>query len=507
MFKNVTIKIAFFFIFISGISCKKYLDLQPADGITGSAYWQTKEQVQASVIGCYASLLGSPNGISNTSRSLVESLFLWGELRADMLASTTTTSNEQLDVINVNILPTNSISNWRSVYQTINYCNTVIDFAPQVLTKDLTYTQASLNSSISEVKALRALMYFYLVRSFGDVPLVLKSTASDKEIAPIAKTSKDSVLIQIVKDLTEAEPNAAISFGDVASDKGRITKYSINAIQADVYLWMEKYTECITACNKIIGSNKFGLIDGSDATTWFTTLYVNGNSNESIFEFQFDNQRQNPFYNLLGAPNRNLVASPSSKVISDLVQVDFNDPNLRDLRGDSSSLRTTDNIIWKYVGLAHDNKTTRTSTNYTSHWIVYRYADILLMKAEASNEQNNGQEALNLIKQVRDRGMALALTNTNPSPSDKGGIADLILNERAREFAFEGKRWYDLLRNAKRGNYRRINILTDLVSSTVPPDRQQSAIAKFKDPNSHYLPIYAYELQTDPLLIQNPFYK
>jgi len=507
MFKKLSLQIGCCVILFSGISCKKYLDLQPSDGIIGAAYWQTKEQVQASVIGCYASLLGSPNSVSSTSRSLAESFFIWGELRADMLGTTTATTNEELDVMNVNILPTNSISNWRSVYQTINYCNTVIDFAPQVLTKDLTYTQASLNGSLAEVKALRALMYFYLVRSFGDVPLVLKSTASDTQIGPIAKTSKDSVLMQIVQDLKEAEPDAVYSFGDKPSDKGRITKYTINAIQADVYLWMEKYPECVAACNKIINSNQFGLIDGSVATTWFNTMYVNGNSNESIFEFQFDNQRQNTFYNLLGAPNRHLAASSNSKIISDLVQVDVADPNLRDLRGDSSSLRTTDNIIWKYIGLAHDNKTTRATNNYTSHWIVYRYADVLLMKAEATNQLGNGADALGLVKQVRDRGRALGLTNTSPGVNDKDGIADLILLERAREFAFEGKRWYDLLRNARRENYRRLSILTTMVSSTVSADRQQSAIAKFKDPNCHYLPIYAYELQTDPLLVQNPFYK
>jgi len=63
------------------------------------------------------------------------------------------------------------------------------------------------------------------------------------------------------------------------------------------------------------------------------------------------------------------------------------------------------------------------------------------------------------------------------------------------------------LRFAKLNNYERLQLLLDVVSKTVPPDRQQSAIAKIKDKNSHYLPIYSYELQTDKLLVQNPFYK
>jgi hypothetical protein len=270
---------------------------------------------------------------------------------------------------------------------------------------------------------------------------------------------------------------------------------------------MEKYTECVAACDKIINSNQFGLIDGNDPSTWFITLYANGNSNESIFEFQFDNQRQNTFFQLLAAPNRQLAANTGTKILADLITADFTDPNIRDIRGDSASVRSTDNLIWKYTGLNHDVRTLRASTQYSAHWFVYRFADILLMKAEAANQLGNGATALELVRQVRFRARALGITNPNPGVSDKDGIADFILDERAREFAFEGKRWFDLLRNAKRGNYRRLNILTNMVSSTVPADRQQSAIAKFRDANSHYLPIYAYELQTDPLLEQNPLYK
>ena len=127
------------------------------------------------------------------------------------------------------------------------------------------------------------------------------------------------------------------------------------------------------------------------------------------------------------------------------------------------------------------------------------------MKAEATNQLGNGAEALSLVAEIRSR--AGAYKNTTVSSTDKDGIADFVLQERAREFAYEGKRWYDLLRNAKRNNYQRISLLLNMVSNTVPPNRQQSAIAKFKDKNSHYFPIYFRELQTDANLQQNPFYK
>jgi hypothetical protein len=434
---------------------------------------------------------------------LAEHLFLWGELRADMVTSTISTTSEEVDVINVNMLDRNSITNWRTLYQTINYCNTVIDFSPGVLQQDQTFTQDALNKYIAEAKTLRALMYFYLVRSFGEVPLKLTATSSDQQVQQLAKSPQDIVLNQILKDLNEAEPNTVLTYGDQASDKGRITKYTVNAIQADVYLWMDKYNESIAACNKIINSNKFGLIDGASSSTWFSILYGTGNSNESIFEFQFDRQKLNPFYTMFFTSRRRLQVTPT--VIDELYSLDFINPDNKDIRADGGSLRATDATIWKPIGL--NNTTARAQEESYAHWIIYRYADILLMKAEALNQIGSGQEALDLVSVIRARARALAATNASPSPNDKDAVADFILDERARELSFEGKRWYDLLRNAKRNNYQRLNLLLEMVAKTVPPNRQQSAITKFRDKNCHYFPIFYYELQTDKLLVQNPFYK
>ena len=300
MFKSTILKLLMALMLMPALSCKKWLDLQPQDGLTGAEFWKTKEQVSAAVTGVYASLIGSASG----SRNAAETFFLWGELRADMVAGTLATTNEQIDVINVSILPTNSIANWRGIYETINYCNTIIDLAPGVLTQDATFTQAALDKAIAEAKAIRALMYFYLVRTFDQVPLKLKATTSDKDIVSIPKSPQAEVLAQVLKDLNEAEPFAVIDYGNRASNKGRITKAAINAIQADVYLWLEKYTECVAACNKIINTNSFGLINGTDANLWYQTLYVNGNSNESIFELQFDIQKLNPFFPIFQTTQR-----------------------------------------------------------------------------------------------------------------------------------------------------------------------------------------------------------
>jgi hypothetical protein len=343
-------------------------------------------------------------------------------------------------------------------------------------------------------------MYFYLVRVFGDVPLKLTSTTADGDLQQLAKTPQAQVLAQIVKDLSESEPNAVTTFGDRISDKGRVTKYTINAIQADVYLWLDDFTDALTACNKVINSGQFGLIQGDG--NWFHTLYYIGNSNESIFEFQYAAPVNNPFYLMLQTGTRRYLAS--GYVSTDVYDFDPIDPLNADIRGDGASLLFGDGTIWKYVGI--NASTALLQGSYYTHWFVYRYADILLMKAEAEANLGQGGDALAIINTIRSRANALPSTLQTPDSADVNAVSDYILAERAREFAFEGKRWFDLLRFAKRNNYARLDILLDLVTRSVPSDRQQSAIAKFRDHNSHYLPIYAGEIQNDPNLIQNPFY-
>ncbi len=497
--KKSIIYLAIISMVLGSISCKKYLDLKPLDGIVREEFWQTKEQVDAAVTGIYASMLGS----TGNDLSLAEYFFIWGETRGDMVAPGFRANDSEYDIVNLNILPTNLYANWRSVYQTINYCNTVIELAPGVLAKDNTFSTAQLKRATGEALTIRALMYFYLGRTFKDVPLKLNATISDEDISPIAKSSQDSIFLQVIKDLTQAEMNLPTTYGALDRDKGRVTRYTVNTILADVYLWMEKYTEAAAECDKVINSKNFGLIGGN--SNLFTEIYYEGNSNESIFELQFDAQKLNPFYFMHLASTRRWGAAPH--LMDEVFGVDLiNAVPLVDQRGDGVSLRASDLAIWKYIGANGFGTSTRAADQSYAHWIFYRYADVLLMKAEAINQLNQPLEASRLVKTIRERAKAFDFSQTMDSTS-KTAMTEYILQERQREFAFEGKRWYDLLRNAKRNNYQDINFLLNSARISVPSDRQQAAINKLRDKNSHYMPIFLYEMQTNKLLVQNPFYK
>lgn len=478
---------------VSTWSCNKFLDLRPVEGITNESFWQTKEQLQGAVIGIYNGINYNPIG-----EDPARMMFLWGELRGDFVMPGAGITTDELDVINASILPTNSIANWAPVYRVINLCNTVIDFAPLVKERDKTLLPETYNGYIAEALTIRSLMYFYLVRTFGDVPLQLKATASDDDIERLAKSPKEVILEQIVADLKIAEELAVVTYNNNDFDKGRVTKWTVNAVQADVYLWMDRFADCITACLKIKDSGKFKLVEGDE--DWFLNLYQNGNSAESIFELQFDLQPQNlnPFYSMFSVPGRpRLLANP---IIMDLFYtVDPLDAENKDIRGAGVAINVADQVVYKY----HVNSPDQSGRN----WILYRYADVLLMLAEAYIHTGKGLEALDIINEIRVRAEALDESAMFPGPGDINGLTDYILAERAREFAFEGKRWFDLLRNAKRNNFARLDLLRQAAITSVPALLQESALNRLNDPNSLYLPIFFRELQFNPNLVQNPFYK
>lgn len=488
--KKTIFGVAVLVVLIMSSSCKKWLDTQPRDGITRQGFWKTKEDIQAAIAGCYSSLLSPPPGV--TDRSLTEYIFTFGEIRADMIDPGPGSLNDEKDIFDVNITSSNSISRWSAFYRTINFCNTVLDNAPAVREADPTLTSAQLDAYLSEVLAIRSMMYFYLVKSFRDVPLKLTATTKDTDLQDLPKTSGAEILAQIVKDLKKAESGAVTTYGSTVVDKGRVTKFTINALLADVYLWMDDYQACVTECNKIISSQRFAL--QSATSSWYLNVFFNGSSTETVFEFNNGTSVSNVFFNLLiRTPKRYLA---SSYLQSDVFVPDDVDPTrLFDIREDAF-FRSNDLTISKWG----------TENPSFVNWQVYRISDIMLIKAEALAQSGSGAEAIALVEEIRLRRGAVAITAQTPDPADKDAICDYILAERSREFAFEGKRWYDILRMAKRDNYRRLDLLLNVVAQTVNPAVQQSAITKFRDVNSHYFPIHDAELFADPQLVQNPFY-
>ena len=470
------------------ISCNDWLELIPPGGLIREEFWKTRADVDAVLMAAYSDF-----------SSMDRNLFLYGELRGDMLQAGPSLGGNERKVMENNIYPDNGFANWQNFYKVINYCNEVIVNAPKVQEIDNTFTDYQMQGLMSEAYFLRSLTYFYLVRIFNQVPLILEPSETDDTEFYVEKVTEEVVLNQIVKDL---EANRAFapseSFKTLKENKGRASKAAFDALLADIALWRFDYDNVIKYVTQIEQTQKFVLMPSG---RWFE-LYYPGNSLESILEFQFDGnmQQRNGTYDLTSR-NSNQY-KPSQKAL-ELLSFEFASELVR---GEDASIRKygeDDFIIWKYVGQAPDGQSARSgSQQYSCNWILYRYADVLLMKAEALSQKGDYIGAFQIINEIRNRAGVGAISIAN-SPT---AYEDAILEERALELAYEGKRWFDLLRMGRRNNYARKSKLIDIIVSNVPSTQKRILATKLTNPNGWYLPVFEDEIERNKNLTQNPYY-
>jgi len=479
-------------ILVLEVSCAKWMDIKPPQGLIKAEFWHTKEDVETVLMGAYDSFRGMDG-----------QLFKYGEIRADLVVGDINQSPDEKNIMEGNIYPDNYMCQWSGFYRVINYCNEVITKAPEVQKEDDTFTDYQLEGFLSEAYFLRGLAYFYLVRIFKDVPFITEPTETDNANLYPPKADGNEILDHVTQDLDSIYPYATVNgYITLSENKGRATKASIDALLADIALWRFDYNTCIQRVENIEASNKYILLPSA---RWFELFYP-GNSDESIFEFQFDDalNQKNSMYGLTQQYSYNYDPSIQADHIF-AREYNQNAPEL--YRGEDASIAKVskgDYIIWKYVGLAPDGKTVRPATVQNScNWIVYRYADVLLMKAEALSQTGQYAEALAIINQIRERADVPALSSL---PDSKTAYEDAILNERAHELAFEGKRWFDLLRMGRRDNYSRKSKLIDIIVTNVPSTQKRILATKLTNPLGWYMPIAKTELERNKNLVQNPYY-
>ncbi len=478
----------FVFVFFAQVSCNNWLELIPPGGLIREEFWKTKADVQAVLMSGYSELA-----------AINRELFVFGEVRGDMLRGLYGQPWSERLIMENNIYPDNYLTNWQNFYKVINYCNEVITNAPKVQEIDKTFTDYQKQGLMAEAYFIRSLTYFYLVRLYKEVPLILEPTESDDADFYVPKASEEEVLNQIVSDLEANRAFApSFSFPTVEENKGRASKAAYDALLADIALWQFDYDAVIKHVNKIEETENYVLMPSGK---WFELFYP-GNSLEGIFEIQFDDklQQRNDIAGLTNrysnqyVPSQKALEMFSFKYASELV------------RGEDVTIKKygeDEFVVWKYVGQAPDGQTMRTGIEANScNFIVYRYADVLLMKAEALSQLGKYNEAFSILKEIRERA-GVAMINIANTPV---AYEDAIMNERALELAYEGKRWFDLLRLGRRNNYARKDKLIEVIVSNVPSTQKRILATKLTNPMGWYLPIYEKEIERNNKLVQNPYY-
>lgn len=505
-------------LLFSTTACNKFLTLYPEDDIVDDEYWQTGDQVQSVVAACYRNMIDN---------DVINRMIYWGELRSDNVDYSSANTEEKY-LKDANLLSSSSLVTWAKFYKVINICNKVIVQAPGVCNIDANFTTTTMHHYLSEVYTLRALCYFYLVRSFGDVPYVTLPSESEQQDYLVKQTPGDSIVNYLIADLENtALPYSPMDWPTEAYSRGRITRNAVRALLADLYLWKASninnsdaaadYQTCANYCDAILNDAESILVM-NEAEKMYDNVFYKKNASESIFELNFvnDGLANGSTATLYG----NTVKSKTPHFVPTKSLYDLYGKN--DCRSYSFmqvAYATTGGVttatsykIFKYEGqrpasgYGLNDYVYRSSTS-SANWILYRMSDAYLMKAEALVElvKLGGNASLNT------EAVALCNVSYKRATSDLDSLVltdnskaeEMVLNERRREFCFEGKRWFDLLRKVRREG----STTEAFIPLSAAYEQELSTYkARLSNAEAWYLPISKTEMNVNPNLHQNAYY-
>jgi hypothetical protein len=399
--------------------------------------------------------------------------------------------------MSANIQTNQWFARWDNFYKAINICNHVIDLAPGV--EDPTFTDYQKQQMVSEATFLRSLTYFYLVRIWQDVPYIVEPTTTDEgEFFP--EVTAGEIILDSVKTHLIGIRNRMPDHPSIEENKVRATAGAVNALLADISLWNFEYDDCITYIDAVQNSGQYFLLP---ATEWYQN-YNPGFSLENIFEIYYDESKGqgNNFASRTYSSTSGGIYYFGSDYAQEILSVETTEAGEL-IRGNGSL--SSNHQIWKYAGAIPDKSTLRPGNQSSSaNFIVYRLADLYLMKAEAYSQKETPDfaQALNYLNLVRERSNMEAYAQF----STASAFEDAILLERAKELAFEGKRWFDLLRMGRRNDFARKDNLIEILIENVPSTQKLVYQARLSDPNGWYMPIHISEIDRNRNLKQNTYY-
>lgn len=478
-------------------SCKKQLDQQPVSSLATTNFYTNNNDFLQAVNGAYYKLTTYPD----------QALWL-GEMRSDNI-NAISDGNRDWDGINnfaPDITAVTFISNaWKNNFSGIYNANTVLS---ALATKGSVIGDTALVTRYTaECRFLRGFYYFQLLRLFGKVP-VITTPLTAAEVTTVARSPIADVYTLILDDLTYAAAHLPAAY--TGTNIGRATSYAAKGLLGLVYLTRSgptysidgaglasnEYDKALNLFNEIISSGQFSLL--SDYTSIFS--YSNENNKEVIFDVQYASSIDGAsfpsdlapvaYWLSLGISNSfgNGYGASSFAVTSNLKTSYTSNTGGTDIRYpfNVATTYTASPFIKKYIDAS---KKGTSGTDWPINFIVLRYTDILLMKAECILHGAAGTQADvdGIVNQVRARAGVNTLANVTLAT---------LMEERRREFLGEGLRWNDLVREG-------------LAVTTMNAWRLSDAITAINEVVPDYLiyPVPATEIQTKAgLYTQNPGY-
>ena len=434
------------------VSCTKDLKLTPTSVITVNSFWKTPDDAKGGLYGMY-----------DMFRSLAQAnLYLLGEARSEMMGNGIQNADYRIKYFENTLDASNADLNWYLPYRIIGYANLVIKNVPGITFPN----ESEKNSILAQAYAMRAFIYFTMAKTWGDLPLVTDPTDGyDAET-----TFKQRQAVSKIFDLIKSDIDQALNlFPDNKFPAGRSTwsKPATYVLKGDVYLWTGKtmnggtsdFTTALEALNSAQNSDASLLNNYSDIFS-----YTNKGNKEVIFAAHFQDLEasNNYFADMYIAPGDipPTIDQPTSAKLgiggnynwwapTALVRNQFTDDDQRkaatflEIYSHINGVdKFATSVVLKGNGFIKDGV-----RRFLCDVIIYRYAELLLLKAEAENAL--GTDPSVEINAVRKRAYGDNFSAHEFVNGSKEENDEAILQERLFELAFEGKRWWDLVRFGK----------------------------------------------------------
>ncbi|WP_443938725.1 RagB/SusD family nutrient uptake outer membrane protein [Pedobacter sp. MW01-1-1] len=425
-------------------SCKKFLDQQPISVSTDITFWKNESDADKAVAAGYALIrktLNKSNGLA---------FYAYGDLPTDEFASANSYRFDNIAriewAISVPAAETGDLMmqmrRYDTFYSAIDQANRCIKFIPTIPDDKFASTTVK-NNYLGEAYFLRAFNYFYMTRIWGDVPLVTE-TGNITQAVDIPRSKADEVIAQCISDLNTAIGLLTWQYSNSGNRAVRANKGAAYALLAHVYAWKGDYQNCNLTIDNIISQNFYQYVNRDN----YLSIYK-GKSTEGIFEIAQSDENEgstggianytlkNPY---LTTNTGNAIFGLNTNTLTTLFS------NTADKRYTTAFALTnsTDPICIKYSNITYVTGQNVITPVAKNNIIIFRLADIKLLKAEALAALNQFDQAKTALNEVR----ALAGLGTYTGTND--ALFESIIDERGRELFLEGHRFYDLVRLGKK---------------------------------------------------------
>lgn len=487
-------------------SCEGFFDVAPGNAIQEEDFFQNRADLDASAIGMYEAL-----------SSEVHKFLLWGDARADMVTAGQDDPDPYINefVLN-NVSPSNPYTDYSGLYRTIARCNRQLEKVYDVAALDDKMLDRDAGAYYGEALLLRALCYYILVRTYDQFPLITSNYAEDiryvNEQGDTVSRSITALTADEIQGLyhmpADKQEVWQFIYDDVltvlgilplnyqwnrnnlpAEDRyGRVSQPLASTMAAEIALWLGEYQSASAFANSPILNNQHGLGTSGTWPNQFTGSYASAHSLFLLgykYPNSFETNRLQEFTSSVRADGGKYYLKPVPHVVDSIFSHEDGNADIRT----QFSYKTigADTVIWKYIGL--DNVSSRRPPYESSaSWPIYRSADAYLLKALASLMLEDFATAFNFVNMIREARGLKPLLPEEIDYTNKELMMNMIFRERAREFAFEGKRWYDLMLWSKLSGK---NMLAEKVPEKYPEEERAAMTALLQDEGNWYLPIDA----------------